>query len=96
MKLTILFLLRRNKINVKNLCPIECRITFDNKRKPFSTGLFINPKYWNASKQKTIPKDTEHIQKNTQMSLIRQELNQAFLLLQIQEKDFNVRENKTF
>lgn len=90
MKLSILFLLRRNKINVKGVCPIECRITLDKKRKPFSSGLFINPNFWNASKQKAIPRDTEHTQINTQLSMIKQELNQAFLLLQIQAKDFNV------
>ena len=50
MKLSILFLLRKNKINTKGMCPIECRITYLGKRKPFATGLFINPKNWNAQK----------------------------------------------
>ena len=43
MKLSILFLLRKNKINAKGSWPIECRITLDEERKPFATGLFINP-----------------------------------------------------
>jgi len=89
MKLSILFLLRRNKANIKGLCPIECRITLDSQRKPFSTGIFINPDYWNASKQKAHPPNKGNNQINTQLSLIKQEINQAFLFLQVQEKEFS-------
>lgn len=90
MKLSILFLLRRNKTNVKGLCPVECRITLDSQRKPFSTGVFINPNSWNASKQKAFPPNKINNQINTQLSLIKQDINQAFLFLQVQEKDFDV------
>lgn len=90
MKLTILFLIRRNRTNNKGLCPIECRITLDKKRKPFSSGVFINPDNWNATKQKAFPSNTEHDQINTQLSLIKQEINQAFLLLQVQQEVFDV------
>ena len=90
MKLTILFVLRRNRTNNKGLCPIECRITLDKSRKPFSTGIFINPDNWNASKQKAFPPTTDHNQINTQLSLIKQEINQAFLLLQVQQEVFDV------
>ena len=90
MKLSILFLLRRNKANIKGLCPVECRITLDKQRKPFSTGIFINPEYWNPSKQKAHPPNKGNTQINTQLSLIKQEINQAFLYLQVQEKEFSV------
>ena len=90
MKLTILFVLRRNRTNNKGLCPIECRITLDKSRKPFSTGIFINPDNWNASKQKAFPPTTDHNQINTQLSLIKQEINQAFLMLQVQLETFDV------
>ncbi|MCG2781913.1 MAG: site-specific integrase [Weeksellaceae bacterium] len=90
MKISILFLLRRSKTNNKGLCPIECRITFDKKRKPFSTGIFINPENWNPSKQKAFPPSTDHDQINTQLSLIKQEINQAFLMLQVQPEIFDV------
>ncbi|MCS4304568.1 phage integrase SAM-like domain-containing protein [Chryseobacterium sp. BIGb0232] len=90
MKLSILFLFRRNKANTKGLCPIECRITLDSQRKPFSTGIFINPEYWNASKQKAHPTNKGNTQINTQLSLIKQDINQAFLFLQVQEKEFDV------
>ena len=90
MKLTILFLLRRNRTNVKGLSPLECRITLDKKRKPFATGLFINPDNWNALKQKAFPDTTDHNQINTQLSLIKQEINQAFLLVKVQQDQFDV------
>ena len=90
MKISILFLLRKNRKNIQGLCPIECRITLDKQRKPFATGLFINPDNWNASKQKAFPSNTPNSQINTQLSLIKQEINQAFLFLQVQEKNFDV------
>ncbi|WP_439480036.1 site-specific integrase [Chryseobacterium aquaticum] len=90
MKLSILFLLRRNRTNEKGVCAIECRITLDKQRKPFSTGIFINPESWNASKQKAHPPNKGNNQVNTQLSLIKQEINQAFLYLQVQEKEYSV------
>ncbi len=90
MKLSILFLIRRNRINTKGVCAIECRITLDSQRKPFSTGVFINPESWNASKQKAFPPNKINNQINTQLSLIKQDINQSFLFLQVQEKDFDV------
>ncbi len=77
-------------MNANNLCPLTCRITNELERKEFSTGIFINPEYWNASKQKAHPPNKGNNQTNTQLSLIKQEINQAFLFLQVQEKEFSV------
>lgn len=88
-KLTILFLIQKNRTNNKSRCPLRCRITFNNKRKEFSTGLFINPDYWNSKKQKAfIPNDNNYL--NTQLSLIKQKVNQAFLFLQVNETVFDI------
>lgn len=89
-KLNILFLLDKTRINKSNKVPIRCRLTYKSIRKIFSTGLFINPKYWSSSKQITYPPNIENNQINTQLSLIKQEVNQAFLYLQVQEKSFDV------
>lgn len=86
----ILFYIRRNKINANNLCPLTCRITIDYMRKEFATGLFINPDNWSAVKQTACPPNTDHNQLNTQLSLIKQEINQAFLFLQVQKENFDV------
>ncbi|WP_340075825.1 site-specific integrase [Leptobacterium sp. I13] len=89
-KLSILFLLQKVKLNKQGRCPIRCRITFRKKRKEFSTGLFINPDYWNSKKQKAHPPNADNDFTNTQISLIRQKLNQAFLVLQVKGEPFTV------
>ena len=89
-KISILFLIAKSRINSLGKCSIRCRITYEQKRYEFATGLFINPNYWNAQKQKALPPNTEHNQVNTQLSLIKQNINQAFLFLQVQEKNFDV------
>ena len=77
-------------INKIGKCVIRCRITYNKQRKEFSTGLFINPDHWNSKKQKVL-EDAEHSEyTNTQLSLIINKMNQAFLLLQIQENSFTV------
>ena len=87
-KLTILFLLQKNRKNKKGYCPIRCRITYYKKRKEFSMGFFINPDYWNSTKQKATLPDDNYI--NNQLSLIKQKINQAFLFLQVNSKSFDV------
>ena len=86
-KLIILFVLKKNRANKKGHCPIRCRITYFQKRKEFSTGLFINPGHWNSKKQTAIIPDDNFI--NNQLSLIKQKVNQAFLFLQVNSKSFD-------
>ncbi|WP_028890801.1 site-specific integrase [Tenacibaculum sp. 47A_GOM-205m] len=86
----ILFLIQRNKINKRGGTPMRCRITYNKQRKDFSTGLFINPNYWDSKKQKLLNKAENYKIVNTQLSLISQKINEAFLLLQLQQNDFNV------
>lgn len=86
----ILFVISAIRINKKGLVPLVCRITYLSKRKPFATGLFINPNNWNNTTQQAIPIDVEHTQINTKLSLIKQEINQAFLFLQVQKDEFDV------
>lgn len=88
--LKILFVISATRINKKGLVPIICRITYLKKRKPISTGLFINPDYWNSKKQKALPPSKENDFINTQLSLISQKINKAFLMLQVQEMEFDV------
>lgn len=90
MKLTILFLLKRNKINVRGLCPIECRITLNKQRKSFSTGLFVKPNDWNSKDQKAKPPNDENNFTNSKLNLIKTKLKKVFLLLQVKEESFDV------
>ncbi len=85
-----LFILYKYKTNKKGVCPIKCRITLRKKRKEFSTGLFINPSLWKSKQQQAEPPEPDNQYLNTQLSLIRQNLNQAFLFLQVKGAPFTV------
>ncbi len=88
--ISILFYLIKSKSNKKGLCPIKCRITYLKARKEFSTGLFINPKNWNAKKQLVLSVDDNNQYLNGQLQIISSEINKSYLGLQIIDKDFNV------
>ncbi len=88
-KISILFLLQKNRLNQQNKCPIRCRVTYLKKRKIFSTGLFINPEDWDSLKQLAKPPN-KYKNLNTQLSLISQKINEAFLMLQILPNTFDV------
>ena len=85
-----LFVLDKTKSNSKGLTPLRCRITYMGKRKPFTIGLFVNANNWNSKQQLVKPPNEENNIINTQLSLIKNKINQAFLMLQIQEKEFDV------
>ncbi|AXT18474.1 site-specific integrase [Flavobacteriaceae bacterium AU392] len=90
MKLNILFIVSKTKLNKKGKCPIRCRLTYNKERRHFATGLFINPNNW-LSKQQTIKPDEPDAELiETQLSLIKTKINKAFLMLQIKEESFNV------
>ena len=91
-KLYILLYLDRSKLNKKHQSPIKVRITFLGIRKQFSTGLFINPFLWNNKQQLVKPHEPNADYINSQLSLIRTKLNQAFLFLQVRDIDFNVQD----
>lgn len=86
--LYILFLISRVKTNKQGLAPIRCRITLYNKRKIFSTGLFVEADKWNNKTQLAKPSNEDNKFINTQLSLIKTKINQAFLFLQVQEREF--------
>ena len=89
-KLAVLFFLQRNRINKMGKCPLRCRLTFLKSRKEFSTGIFINPDYWDSGKQKALPENQENNLLNNKLSLIHQQIDKAFLMLQILPNDFDV------
>src|SRR5690606_19804834 len=88
--ISVLFYLNKSKLNQKGLCPIKSRITYQKKRKEFSTGLFVNPEYWNAKRQIVLTGDSGCRSKNGKLSLIGQKLNNAFLSLELASNDFSV------
>ena len=66
-KITILFVISANKTNQKGLCPLNCRITLNKQRKQFTTGLFVNPNYWENKLQKANELDVNSKLTNTKI-----------------------------
>lgn len=89
-KISVLFYADKAKLNKQNKTPIKCRLTFLGKRKTFSTGLFINPDNWQSKLQKAHPPDADNNYINTQISLVSQKINEAFLFLQVSNTEFDV------
>ncbi|MBG7631809.1 MAG: site-specific integrase [Bacteroidetes bacterium] len=79
-----------NQKKKKRKSVIKCRITYNKIRKEFSTGLFINPSFWNNKHQTAEPPNEQNTLINKQLSLIENKIRQAFLMLQIQESNFHV------
>lgn len=52
----VLFVLSKAKMNMQGMCPLICRITYNSKRKEFSTGFFVSESDWNNKLQIVQPK----------------------------------------
>lgn len=89
-KLSVLFLIEKVKANKQGKCPIKCRVTYNGQRKPFATGLFINPNHWYSKQQIAKPPNEENKYINNQLSLIKNKINQAFLMLQMKGVEFSL------
>ena len=88
--LHIRFYIRQKDINTSGLAPIRCRLTYNKNRKDFSTGITVNPDYWNPKKQKLLDTSDQEEYINMQLSLIKNKLSKAFLILQIKEETFKL------
>lgn len=86
----VLFYLRKAKTNSRGVAPLTCRITFNKKRREFSTGYFVLDKDWDASKQLIISKSTELKSINTQLNQISQLFLQIFNTLLLEKESFDV------
>jgi len=89
-KLRILFVIALNRIKKNNQAPIFCRITYNKKRKQFSTGMSVVPTKWDSKKQTVEATGKSFKDYNTRLSLVKQNINQAFLLLQVNSNEFDV------
>ncbi|WP_175578696.1 Arm DNA-binding domain-containing protein [Tenacibaculum aiptasiae] len=81
MKLSVLFICNRSKINKKGFCPMKCRITYNKKRREFTTGVFINPNHWGSKKQMLLKKVENSKIVNSKLSLTIQLIVKAIYLL---------------
>ncbi|MDR6299896.1 site-specific integrase [Mesonia maritima] len=84
-RILILFYLQKARINKRKQCPIICRITYNKKRKQFSTGLFIEPTNWDPNAQ-----TTSNSQLNDQLEIISSEIRSSYLKLKISGDVYSV------
>lgn len=89
-KLNLLFIVSKTRIRKDGKVPLFCRLTYLDKRKQFALGLFVNPKTWNNSLQECEPPSNENNYINSQLNLIKNQINQVFLYLQINNLEFTV------
>ncbi|MDB0600280.1 site-specific integrase [Tenacibaculum maritimum] len=89
-KLRILLVIALNRIKKNNQAPIYCRITYNKKRKQFSTGIYIDSSSWDREKQLIKDFEKNNSEYNTRLSLIKQKINQAFLLLEVNSGEYDV------
>lgn len=72
--LHVLFFLYKSKSNERGTCPIFCRLTFNQKRKQFSTGHFAKEANWNSLSQRYRGTSIEAQHINTALSDIKDKL----------------------
>ena len=89
-KISVLFVISSSRTNKKGLCPLYCRVTLNGKRKQFSTGLFVNPHYWENKLQKVISKEANHKYINAQIERIQIKLCNIILVFQIQDTPYTL------
>jgi len=86
----ILFVLNRAKANMKGLSPLICRMTFNNKRKEFSTGFYVSEEEWNAKLQVITSKTAYAKNINTHLNKMYRELLASYSEVVISNEVFNV------
>lgn len=80
----ILFVISSTKINQKVLCPLNFRITLNKDHKQFTTGLFINPVFWENKLQKVNSNNANYKFINAQIKQIQTKIINIALLFQLQ------------
>jgi hypothetical protein len=86
LKLHIRFILQSGDLNLNGYATLRCRLTYNKQRKDFSTGIAVNPDYWDSKKQKLLDISDQKETINMQLSLIKNKLSKAFFMLQIKEE----------
>ena len=66
------------RLNKNGKCVIKCRLRHNDEKIEFPTGIFIIPESWNRKNQNVHPPNQENDFINSELSLIKNKLNQAF------------------
>jgi site-specific recombinase XerD len=71
---TILFILKKNKIQANGTVPLYMRLTIDGKRAELTTKRFVDPETWDSKAQKLIPKGKKSIHSSEEIKSINEYL----------------------
>lgn len=80
-KFSILFWLKKSKMNKQGLVPIWARITLDGRRSEFSTQKQIYPKFWDTANNKVLDKFNGSRYVNDYLILLRADLLKHYNIL---------------
>lgn len=86
----ILFVLSKAKMNMRGMCPLICRITYNNKRKEFSTGFLVPESEWNAKLQIVTSKTSFAKNVNTHLNKMYRELLVTYSEMVLDNEVFGV------
>lgn len=86
----ILFVLSKAKMNMRGMCPLICRITYNGKRKEFSTGFLVSENDWNAKLQIVTTKTTYAKNINTHLNKVYRDLLATYSELVLDKEIFTV------
>ena len=86
-KVRIFFYTIASKVNEKGTAKIYCRITLNNARKQFVTGISIETKAWDNAKQKAKPKSIGSETINKYLNKIQNKISEAELRLMTEKPD---------
>ena len=88
----VLFVLSKSKMNMKGLCPLICRITYNNKRKEFSTGFLVSEDEWNAKSQVITSKTAYAKNVNTHLNKMYRDVLSTYSEVVIDNTIFSVQD----
>src|SRR5690606_27217989 len=88
----VLFVLSKSKMNMKGLCPLICRITYNNKRKEFSTGFLVSEDEWNAKSQVITSKTAYAKNVNTHLNKMYRDVLSMYSEVVIDNTIFSVQD----
>ncbi len=95
MRVTIVFLLKSSKARTGGNCPIYVRVTLRKKRFELSTGLFIDPEFWDTEKQRVLGRSSEVRSINNRISKVYSSILDACYQLEAVKKDFDINDLKS-
>lgn len=91
-KLSILFYQKKSKTDRNGKAPIYVRITIDGVRADFSSGIKVEPKLWNAQRQKVEGKRSVASNYNERLDSIKTKIQRQFNIMDSQDQIINPNE----